>query len=236
MELNVWMKTEVKGATWDKESGSWTVPVKQPDGTLREMHPKHVVLATGHSGEPNIPRFPGQEDFAGKVVHSSQHTTGGDFKGMNAVVVGCCNSGHDIAHDFYEQGANTTIVQRSSTYIMSSENGLRILFEGLYEENGPSVEDADILFHSIPNPLHCVLQKATTDKIAEADKPLLDRLQKAGFKLDFGDDGSGFLMKVQISASITRNRSTNCCSISNVEEDTIWTSVPARSLLTARSQ
>lgn len=167
------------------------------------------MLATGHSGEPNIPVFPGQEDFAGKIVHSSQHTTGGDFKGKKAIVVGCCNSGHDIAHDFYEQGAETTIVQRSSTYIMSSENGLRILFEGLYEENGPSVEDADLIFHSIPNPLHVILQKATTAKIKEADQPLLDKLTKAGFKLDdepflikYFTRGGGYYLDVGASSLI----------------------------------
>lgn len=128
---------------------------------------------------------------------------------MKAVVVGCCNSGHDIAHDFYEQGAETTIVQRSSTYIMSSENGLRILFEGLYEEGGPSVEDADLIFHSIPNPLHCILQKATSERIAEADRPLLDKLQKAGFKLDdepflikYFTRGGGYYLDVGASSLI----------------------------------
>lgn len=168
-----------------------------------------LVLATGHSGEPNIPVFAGQEDFAGKIVHSSQHTTGGDFRGKRAIVVGCCNSGHDIAHDFYEQGAETTIVQRSSTYIMSSEHGLRILFEGLYEENGPPVDDADLIFHSIPNPLHVLLQRATTARIKEADRPLLERLERAGFKLDdepflikYFTRGGGYYLDVGASSLI----------------------------------
>lgn len=32
--------------------------------------------------------------------------------GKKAIGVGCCNSGHDIAQDFYENGYDTTIVQR----------------------------------------------------------------------------------------------------------------------------
>lgn len=40
MELNVWMKTELKGATFDEQTATWTVPVKQEDGTMRDLHPK----------------------------------------------------------------------------------------------------------------------------------------------------------------------------------------------------
>ncbi|BFZ59121.1 hypothetical protein YB2330_000123 [Saitoella coloradoensis] len=195
MELNVWTQTPFQSAEYDEASKTWTCTVKRPDGSIRTLKPKHVVLATGHSGEANIPKFPGQEKFKGRLVHSSQHTTGKDFTGKKAVVVGCCNSGHDIAHDFYEQGADVTIVQRSSTYVMTSKNGLAELFRGLYDENGPPTEDADIMFSSTPNPLHADLHQHVTRRIADLDKDLLDGLQKAGFKLDFGDDGSGFLMK-----------------------------------------
>ncbi|BFZ55340.1 hypothetical protein PYCC9005_002380 [Savitreella phatthalungensis] len=216
MELNVWMKTEVKGATYDKDTKTWTVPVQGPDGKIRELHPKHVVLATGHSGEANIPHFEGENEFEGKICHSSQHTTGKDFSGKKAVVVGCCNSGHDIAHDFYEQGADVTIIQRSSTYIMSSENGLRILFEGLYEENGPDVEDADLLFASIPNPMHLVLQGQTAKRIADADKELLENLAKGGFTTNNGDGvsflglyftrGGGYYLDVGASSLIAEGK------------------------------
>lgn len=112
------------------------------------------------------------------------------------VVVGCCNSGHDIAMDFYEQGAKSvTLVQRSSTYIMSSDRGLFHLLKGLYEEDGPSTEDADMIFSSIPYPVHKTIQQHVTKKIAEDDKETLEKLEKAGFKVDYGYDGTGFIMK-----------------------------------------
>ena len=87
------------------------------------------------------------------------------------------------------------MVQRSSTYVMSSENGIAVLFAGVYEEGGPPVEDADMMFSSLPFPLVGELHKQATRVLADLDRELLAGLEKAGFKVDFGDDGSGLFMK-----------------------------------------
>ena len=195
MELNVWTGTEFRGGDYDDEARQWSVRIRRPDGTERILHPHHVVLATGMSGVPNVPDIPGVDDYAGTVCHSSAHLGGREFSGRKALVVGCCNSGHDIAQDFHEQGADVTMVQRSSTYVMSSENGIAVLFAGVYEEGGPPVEDADMMFSSLPFPLVGELHKQATQVLADLDGDLLAGLEKAGFKVDFGDDGSGLFMK-----------------------------------------
>ena len=195
MELNVWVGTEFLGGDYDDGAGRWVVRVHQPDGTERTLRPSHLVLATGMSGVPYVPEMPGASDFAGVLCHSSAHPSGREFAGRRAVVVGSCNSGHDIAQDFYEQGADVTMVQRSSTYVMSSENGIAMLFGGLYEESGPPVEDADLMLSSFPIPLIGQLHVEATKVLAEMDAELLAGLEKAGFKIDFGEDGSGLMMK-----------------------------------------
>ncbi len=195
MELNVWTETELLGATYDDAAAQWTATVRRADGTERVLHPHHVVLATGMSGVPKAPDIPGTEVYAGVVTHSSGHAGGQDFSGKNAIVVGSCNSGHDIAHDFYEQGANVTMVQRSSTYVMTSKNGIATLFAGTYEEGGPPTDDADLIFASIPYPVLAQIHQGATQQIAELDKDLLAGLERAGFKLDYGEDGSGLFMK-----------------------------------------
>lgn len=195
MELNVWTSAEVVGGSYDKASGTWTVTVRRSDGAERELHPSHVVLATGMSGVPNVPDIPGVADFAGQVCHSSAFVGGDALDGKRALVVGCCNSGHDIAQELNEQGAAVTILQRSSTYVMSSENGIATLFAGTYEEGGPRVEDADLMFASIPYPLLAQLHQGATRVIAELDAELIDGLEGAGFKMDYGDDGSGLFLK-----------------------------------------
>jgi len=149
-----------------------------------------------------FPEIKGMDSFAGDTIcHSSK------FKGAkklapgekrHAIVVGCCNSGHDISQDFYERGYDITIVQRSSTYIMSSKEGLDVLLKGLYEEGGPSTEDADLMFMSIPNKMLKRMHVDATKEIARRDKDLLEGLAKAGFKLDHGPDDSGKLAHLTI--------------------------------------
>ena len=145
----------------------------------------------------SFPQIKGMEDFRGdRLCHSSQFKGANlNSKGKKAIVVGCCNSGHDIAQDFYEHGYDVTIVQRSSTYVMSSKEGLDVLLGGLYEEGGPSTEDADLLFMSIPNAMLKSMHVDATKEIARRDADLLAGLEKAGFKLDNGPNDSGFFMK-----------------------------------------
>ncbi|MEQ8799443.1 MAG: NAD(P)/FAD-dependent oxidoreductase [Salinisphaeraceae bacterium] len=195
LELNIWTGSRIESAEYDKTRERWAVQVRRCDGSLREMHPNHLVMATGISGLPLVPDIPGMDDFRGQVVHSSAHQGGEGWAGRKAVVVGTGNSGHDIAHEFHEHGADTTMVQRSSTYVISSENGIPTLFGGLYEEGGPPTEDADLMFASLPYPLLAELHKGLTQQVAEMDRELLDGLESAGFKLDFGEDGSGLFMK-----------------------------------------
>lgn len=192
MELNVWTSTELLSSTYDEESASWTIHVRTVDGE-RELRPAHLILATGAAGEPNIPDIPGTEKFLGKIYHSSQHETGKQWKGCKAVVIGACNSGHDIAQDLYESGADVTIVQRSSTYIMSQEHGIPAIFGALFHEGGLPTEYADLLSSAFPWPL--VLESAIeqTRAIAALDRELLDRLEAVGFKLNYGPNGGGLM-------------------------------------------
>ena len=166
----------------------------------RVIHPRHVILASGHAGEPWVPQFPGMETFNGEIHHSSQHPEGSKYARKRTVIVGCCNSAHDIAQDLYEHGAESiTIVQRSSTYVISSEMVLKYVTSPLYEEGGPPTEDADLLNCSIPIPILKIGQQNATRLIAEEDKEKLLKLQKAGFKVDYGFEGSGLVMKYYTS-------------------------------------
>lgn len=155
-------------------------------------------MLQGHAGEPKIPSFPGQSDFKGAVYHGSQHqdaSLSGDVTGKKVVVVGTGNSGHDIAQNFYENGADVTMLQRRGTYVISAKTGLFMLHEGLYDEGGPPTEDADVYGQSLPIPVQFALNVEGTNRIAAAEQENLDGLRNAGFKIDFGDDGSGIYRK-----------------------------------------
>ena len=196
MELNVWTSTIIDGEPiFDPTTHKWTITLSR-NGTKRTLHPKHIILASGASGEPKIPRFGGIETFKGDIHHSSKHQGGARYKGKRAVIVGCCNSAHDIARDLYENGAaSVTMVQRSSTYVITQESLLCHILGGVYEEHGLPVEDADLFSQCLPIPIFKIVQQHVTKNIAAQDHEILSRLAKAGFKLDYGYDGSGVFMK-----------------------------------------
>src|SRR5262249_17756315 len=151
----------------------------------REMHPRHVVLATGVSGIPIIPDIPTLKRFAGTVLHSSQYQDGDAWRGKRAIVIGSGNSGHDIAQDLHAAGPQVTLVQRSSTMVVNVEPSAQLPY-ALYDE-GPSLEDCDLITASVPLPLARKSHVMLTEQARKIDQDLLDALARRGFKLDFGD-------------------------------------------------
>ncbi|MCW2765446.1 MAG: hypothetical protein JWO11_1405 [Nocardioides sp.] len=192
MELNVWTSAELVSSEYDEAEGRWTLRVQTPEGE-RVVRPRDVILATGAAGEPNIPAIPGMDTFQGTAYHSSGHGSGSDWAGKKAVVVGACNSGHDIAQDLYESGAEVTMVQRSSTYIMSQEHGIPAIFGSLFREDGPPTEYADLLSSAYPWPMVLDGAVAQTKATAELDADLLASLDAVGFQMNDGPDGTGLM-------------------------------------------
>ena len=150
-------------------------------------------MATGVSGIPNLPDIPTLGNFGGKVLHSSQYEDGEAWKGKNALVIGTGNSGHDIAQDLYSAGAKVTLVQRNSTLIVNIEPSAQLPY-GLYDE-GPPLEDCDLITASIPLALARKNHVLLTERAKNMDRELLDGLERVGFKLDFGEDGTGWQFK-----------------------------------------
>src|SRR6202140_2566501 len=72
MELNFWTETEFEGGTYDENQERWTVTLRRADGSRRTMHPRHVVMATGVSGIPNLPDIASLKNFTGTVLPPSQ--------------------------------------------------------------------------------------------------------------------------------------------------------------------
>lgn len=201
LELNVWVDTKIESTSWDESKKFWTISVQRTksDGSseLRTFYPKHVIQATGHSGHMNFPSIKGIANFKGDLICHSSQFKGASIKGKGkkAIVVGSCNSGHDIAQDFYEKGYDVTMVQRSTTCVVSSSAVADIALAGLYDENGPPVEDADIFLHSFPSEVMKALQIKVTELQAQHDAKTLEGLEKAGFALDRGPSSAGLLMK-----------------------------------------
>ncbi|MEN4451440.1 NAD(P)/FAD-dependent oxidoreductase [Mycobacterium sp. SM3041] len=198
MEVPYWSRTECLSATYDSEAGRWSVEVNR-DGERMTLHPTQLVLATGMSGKPSIPTLPGQDIFAGEQHHSSQHPGPDRYVGKRVVVVGSNNSAHDICKALYENGVDVTMLQRSSTHVVKSDSLMELGLGDLYSERavaaGMTTEKADLTFASLPYAIMADFQRPIYDAIRVRDKDFYDRLEAAGFELDFGDDDSGLFMK-----------------------------------------
>ena len=204
MELNFWGATEAKQASYDETTETWTVEVER-DGERVTLQPKHLVLATGMSAKPNVPRFPGQDIFTGIQQHSSEHRGPDDMADKKVAVVGSNNSAHDICAALAENGVDVTMIQRSSTHISKSDSLMKHALGPLYSEEavarGITTEKADLINASIPYGLAPEFQKPAFDAIREEDADFYQALENAGFMLDFGADDSGLFMKYLRRAS-----------------------------------
>ena len=204
MELNYWTSTEALNASYDADAGEWTVTVRRrkDDGSTEDvtLKPKELVLATGMSGKPNAPDIPGADTFEGDIHHSSAHRASDEYAGKNCIVLGSNNSAHDICAALWESGAaSVTMIQRSSTHIARSDTLMRLALGDLYSEeavaNGVDTHTADMIFASIPYRIMHTFQIPVYEQMAEEDAEFYEALEKAGFLLDWGDDGSGLFMK-----------------------------------------
>lgn len=137
--------------------------------------------------------------FRGEQHHSSKHPGPDAYAGKRAVVIGSNNSAHDICAALWEVGAEVTMVQRSSTHIVRSDSLMELGLGDLYSERalaaGMTTDKADLTFASLPYRIMPQFQIPVYQAIRERDAEFYDRLERAGFQLDWGDDGSGLFMK-----------------------------------------
>ncbi len=198
MELNYWGGTTAKKARFDDASQTWELVVER-DGKEITLRPQQLVFAMGVSGLPYTPKILGAEAFEGEQHHSSQHAGPQAYAGKKCVVLGSNNSAHDICAALWEHDADVTMIQRSSTHIAPSASLMELALGGLYSDaavkGGMTTDKADLIFASIPYQIMAPMQVPIYDEMKRREADLYARLEKAGFLLDFGTDGSGLFMK-----------------------------------------
>jgi putative flavoprotein involved in K+ transport len=144
--LDVRLNTPVTAV--DRGDAGWVV--RSPDGDLPA---RAVVVATGHNHTPQLPDWPGADAFTGELLHASRYRNAKPFAGRSVLVVGCGNTGAEIAVDLVENGAReVAIAVRTSPHIILRERyGIPSLALG-------------VLFRHLPprvfDPVAAVMRKA----------------------------------------------------------------------------
>lgn len=193
MECNVWTSSDLVCARFDEEANCWEAELRHEDGSIRRMHPRHLVMANGVAGKPLRPKVPGLNEFRGSVLHTDDFRSGTEWSGKRAIVLGAGTSAHDVAQDLHAHGATVTMIQRSPVTIASVKAAS--LVHSVYYDEGLELEDCDLISQASSYPLLLRGYRAAVKRMREIDADLLERLARQGFRHDYGPDEAGHQMK-----------------------------------------
>ncbi|MBA3981401.1 MAG: monooxygenase [Alcanivorax sp.] len=99
----------------EPDGDGWLVSTRCGD-EVRTRHFQGVLIANGTLHHPNMPALPGE--FAGRVMHSSEYRSPEAFDGQRVLVVGCGNSGADIAVDAVHHARSVDLSVRRGYYFL----------------------------------------------------------------------------------------------------------------------
>jgi monooxygenase len=111
----------VERLEWSSGSGRWTVTARTASGMVQHSA-RFVYLATGYYSyeSGHVVEFPGQEDFAGPIVHPQAWPEGMPVAGSRIVVIGSGATAVTLLPALVETGAaHVTMLQRSPSYVAS---------------------------------------------------------------------------------------------------------------------
>lgn len=105
----------VESAVYDVDENKWRIEAKNTlqQDKVEVYGAKFLVIATGENSDGYIPDLPGLDSFKGQTLHSKHYKSGSKYESKEVLVVGCGNSGMEIAYDLHNWGANTSIVIRN---------------------------------------------------------------------------------------------------------------------------
>jgi cation diffusion facilitator CzcD-associated flavoprotein CzcO len=114
-------------ASWSSAEARWTVDA-EADGEPRRFTCGFLYLASGYYDYDAgyRPDWPGEAEFAGKIVHPQHWPEGLDVAGKRIVIIGSGATAVTLAPALAEQGAQVVMLQRSPSYVVSrpSRDGL----------------------------------------------------------------------------------------------------------------
>ncbi|KAJ7262364.1 tryptophan dimethylallyltransferase-domain-containing protein [Mycena rebaudengoi] len=203
--LDVLTSTNAVRSEYDGDKKIWTVWLRHSDGSEFTLRSRHLVVANGVDVlgglKPRIPELPGLNKFKGIVLHSTSVREVRQWAGKRVVVFGAGCSGHDICMALSRQGAaEVTMIQRSTTAVISREASLS-LFPDMYTgDNRPPIDVADQLYLAFPAPASKVLHNGIMKSLALVDKQISENYtsiyKKKGFQLPSGD--SDFIERLTV--------------------------------------
>ncbi len=111
---------KVTDARWNSETACWTVSASTPDGPVT-LTARFLYMCSGYYnyGEAHRPRWDGEADFAGQIIHPQFWPEALDYSGKRVVVIGSGATAVTLVPEMAKQAAAVTMLQRSPTWMVS---------------------------------------------------------------------------------------------------------------------
>ena len=120
LEPHIRFGHKVIGAEWSSADARWTLSVQSPESEPTEITCRVLFGATGYYDYDAgfRPRFEGEEEFAGTIVHPQHWPEDLDYGGKRVVVIGSGSTAVTLIPAMAERAAHVTMLQRSPTYVL----------------------------------------------------------------------------------------------------------------------
>jgi len=111
-------QTPIRWVDFDPATERFTVTAHDManDHVYKEVF-DHVIVASGHFSTPNVPEFPGFDNFNGRIVHAHDFRDAREFEGKDILIVGTSYSAEDIGSQCWKYGCNSVTVSHRTAPI-----------------------------------------------------------------------------------------------------------------------
>ena len=101
----------VRDIRYDERSGQFTVVSRDTEADRETSEDyDHVVVASGHFSTPNVPYYPGFENFNGRILHAHDFRDAREFSNQDILILGTSYSAEDIGSQCWKYGCKSVTV------------------------------------------------------------------------------------------------------------------------------
>jgi len=121
IDRRIRFRNRVVAASWSSREARWTVEVETPEGHS-SLSCGFLFLCSGYYDyeQGYRPRWPGEADFAGRIVHPQHWPEDLDYRGKRVAVIGSGATAMTLVPAMADAGAaHVTMLQRSPGYVVS---------------------------------------------------------------------------------------------------------------------
>jgi 4-hydroxyacetophenone monooxygenase len=118
LRKNIRFSTTVETLAYNEAAGTWTVTVRNPDGSREDLIANAVINGHGPVNRYKWPDIAGLHDFTGTLVHTANYPADLDLTGKRVAVIGTGASSAQVVSAIARQVADLAVYQRTKHWVI----------------------------------------------------------------------------------------------------------------------